>query len=84
MSATSSFAKTVRQRDLYIVREGRVAILIDIGRGKQTVIDTDMPQRLVRLVGNGAALHPDRHRQDNKADSGMASSPVWNCGSYAA
>lgn len=25
---------------LYIVREGRVAILIDIGRGKQTVIDT--------------------------------------------
>lgn len=27
-------------RDLYIVREGRVAILIDIGRNKQTVIDT--------------------------------------------
>jgi len=27
-------------RDLYIVREGRVAILIDIGRGKQTVIET--------------------------------------------
>lgn len=27
-------------KDLYIVREGRVAILIDIGRGKQTVIDT--------------------------------------------
>jgi CRP-like cAMP-binding protein len=25
---------------LYIVREGRVAILIDIGRGKQTVVDT--------------------------------------------
>ena len=27
-------------KNLYIVREGRVAILIDIGRGKQTVIDT--------------------------------------------
>jgi CRP-like cAMP-binding protein len=27
-------------QNLYIVREGRVAILIDIGRGKQTVIDT--------------------------------------------
>jgi len=27
-------------KSLYIVREGRVAILIDIGRGKQTVIDT--------------------------------------------
>jgi DNA-binding Lrp family transcriptional regulator len=27
-------------KNVYIVREGRVAILIDIGRGKQTVIDT--------------------------------------------
>ncbi|MGE5602201.1 MAG: cyclic nucleotide-binding domain-containing protein [Nitrososphaerales archaeon] len=27
-------------KNLYIVREGRVAVLIDIGRGKQTVIDT--------------------------------------------
>ncbi len=27
-------------KSVYIVREGRVAILIDIGRGKQTVIDT--------------------------------------------
>jgi CRP/FNR family cyclic AMP-dependent transcriptional regulator len=27
-------------KNLYIVREGRVAILIEIGRGKQTVIDT--------------------------------------------
>lgn len=27
-------------KNLYIVRDGRVAILIEIGRGKQTVIDT--------------------------------------------
>ena len=34
------FRENEPARDLYIVREGRVAILIDIGRGKQTVIDT--------------------------------------------
>lgn len=34
------FAENDPARDLYIVREGRVVILIEIGRGKQTVIDT--------------------------------------------
>jgi CRP-like cAMP-binding protein len=29
--------------DLYVVRDGRVAILTEIGRGRQTVIDTVMP-----------------------------------------
>lgn len=34
------FRENDAARCLYIVREGRVALLIDIGRGKQTVIDT--------------------------------------------
>ena len=37
---TIIFRENSPAKDLYIVREGRVAILIDIGRGKQTVIDT--------------------------------------------
>lgn len=37
---TIIFRENEVARNLYIVREGRVAILIDIGRGKQTVIDT--------------------------------------------
>ena len=34
------FGENEAAKNLYIVREGRVAILIDIGRSKQTVIDT--------------------------------------------
>jgi CRP/FNR family cyclic AMP-dependent transcriptional regulator len=37
---TIIFRENGPAKDLYIVREGRVAILIDIGRGKQTLIDT--------------------------------------------
>jgi len=33
------FRENDSARDLYIVREGRVALLIDIGRNKQTVIE---------------------------------------------
>lgn len=32
-------------RDLYMVRDGRVAILINVGRNQQTVIDTIYPNR---------------------------------------
>jgi CRP/FNR family cyclic AMP-dependent transcriptional regulator len=34
------FAENEAAKNLYIVLEGRVAILIDIGRGRQTVVDT--------------------------------------------
>jgi CRP-like cAMP-binding protein len=34
------FRENDAARSVYIVQEGRVAILIEIGRGKQTVIDT--------------------------------------------
>lgn len=36
------FAENEPATKLYLVREGRVAILIEIGRGQQTVIDTVM------------------------------------------
>lgn len=39
-AGTRIFAENDVAENLYIVREGRVAILIDIGRGRQTVIDT--------------------------------------------
>jgi CRP/FNR family transcriptional regulator, cyclic AMP receptor protein len=39
-AGASIFAENQIAEDLYIVREGRVAILVDIGRGRQTVIDT--------------------------------------------
>jgi len=37
---TRIFTENDTATHLYIVREGRVAILIDIGRNKQTVVDT--------------------------------------------
>ena len=39
-AAASIFLRTSPQRNLYIVTEGRVVILINIGRGRQTVVDT--------------------------------------------
>jgi CRP/FNR family cyclic AMP-dependent transcriptional regulator len=34
------FTENEPAKNLYIVREGRIAILADIGRGRQTVVDT--------------------------------------------
>ncbi len=39
-AGTRIFAENEDAKDLYIVVQGRVAILIDLGRGKQTVVDT--------------------------------------------
>jgi CRP-like cAMP-binding protein len=39
-AGTRIFAENETAKNLYIVREGRIAILIDIRRGRQTVIDT--------------------------------------------
>lgn len=37
---TFIFKENEEARDLYVVLEGRVAILIDIGGGRQTIVDT--------------------------------------------
>ncbi len=39
-AGTCIFCENEIARNLYVVHEGRVAILINIGRGRQTVIDT--------------------------------------------
>jgi CRP-like cAMP-binding protein len=40
LAGASIFSENEAARNLYIVTEGRVVILINIGRGRQTVVDT--------------------------------------------